>query len=37
MLVFFFINCVRVLGIHGGNSGDGGDEREREINIFYCV
>ena len=25
------------LGIHGGNSGDGGDEREREINIFYCV
>lgn len=41
MLVFFFflVNCVRVLGLHGG---DGGDEREREklerdINIFYCV
>ena len=38
---FFLINCVGVLGLHGG---DGGDERERErerlerdINIFYCV
>ena len=40
---FFLINCVRVLGLHGGH---GGDERERErereklerdINIFYCV
>ena len=38
----FLINCVGVLGLHGG---DGGDERERErethththINIFYCV
>ena len=28
MLSFFFlINCVGVLGLHGG---DGGDERERE-------
>ena len=25
--VFFLINCVGVLGFHGG---DGGDERERE-------
>ena len=31
---FFFINCAGVLGLH---SGDGGDERERDINIFYCV
>ena len=41
---FFLINCVGVLGFHGG---DGGDERERErererklergINIFYCI
>ena len=50
VLVFFFflINCVRVLGLHSGDGGDGGDvcvcerEREREIlkrdiNIFYCV
>ena len=38
MLVFFFflINCVGVLGLHGG---DGGEERERERerNIFYCI
>ena len=45
-LFLFLINCVGVLGLHGG---DGGDERERErererhthththINIFYCV
>ena len=33
---FFLINCVGVLGLHGG---DGGDERERERerNIFYCI
>ena len=44
---FFLINCVGVLGLHGG---DGGDVREREreeggkrdknwrdINIFYCI
>ena len=33
---FFFINCVGVLGLHGG---DGGEERERERerNIFYCI
>ena len=41
-LFLFLINCVGVLGFHGG---DGGDERERErethththINIFYSV
>ena len=43
-LFLFLINCVGVLGLHGG---DGGDERERErererklergINIFYCI
>ena len=43
-LFLFLINCVGVLGLHGG---DGGDEREREReththththkNIFYCV
>ena len=27
---FFLINCVRVLGLHGGH---GGDEREREREI----
>ena len=33
---YFLINCVGVFGLHGG---DGGEERERErdINIFYCV
>ena len=27
---FFLINCVGILGLHGG---DGGDEREREREI----
>ena len=46
---FFWLNCVGVLGLHGGDGGDvrererergGGEERqklERDINIFYCI
>ena len=43
-LFLFLINCVGVLGLHGGDGGDEREiERERErhththINIFYCV
>ena len=33
-LFLFLINCVGVLGFHGG---DGGDERERERERIYCI